>query len=171
MIERRTSVYRIGQAIPLRGAEYFQYLNGTLHKATKRIWVAMFIVNPTVHNDRGLDIRKLAKSLAYARWRNVDVRVLIGSSRAPGIAVANDTARSYLIHLQIPVHTFVAKYRRSLHSKYVLIDDDQVVVGSHNWTPGAANRQNEDSVALRSLDLGTKLADEFLSLWKRATEE
>ncbi len=162
------SAYRISRALPLRKDQYFAFLNGKIPEARKRIWAAVFIVNPTVNDDASLIIRDLLKKLAYAKWRNVDVRVIVGVSGVHSIGVANDTAIKFLQDLGVPAFKFVGKERRSLHSKYVVIDDDLIVVGSHNWTPGAAGRHNEDSIAIYSEEMNLLLRDEFALSWQHA---
>ena len=160
--------YQIDKAIPLRNEQYFEFLNGTFQEARKRIWAAIFIVNPIVKDDEFLAVRSLLKRLAYAQWRNVDIRILVGTSNTRGIAVANDTAYEYLKSLDIPVRKFIGKYRKSLHSKYVMIDDELIVVGSHNWTPGGAGVHNEDSIAVYSKELNLVFRDEFISNWQHS---
>jgi phosphatidylserine/phosphatidylglycerophosphate/cardiolipin synthase-like enzyme len=160
------SVYQIKEALPLRNEQYFEFLNGKFQEARKRIWASIFIINPIVEDDVYLAVRTLLKKLAYAKWRNVDIRILVGTSNNPGIRVANDTAYEYLRNLDIPVRKFIGKYRKSLHSKYVIIDDEIIVVGSHNWTPGAAGKHNEDSIAVCSQELNRLLCDEFISNWQ-----
>ncbi len=162
------SAYEIDKVVTLRNEQYFTFLNGMIQKARKRIWAAIFIVNPTVEDDYFLTIRNLLKILTYALWRNVDVRVLIGQSEAFGISTANETAFSYLHHLGVPVRKFIGQYRRSMHSKYVVIDDELLICGSHNWTPGAANLHEEDSIAVFSEEMNLLLRDEFISHWQYA---
>ena len=164
------SCYKINKAITLRNEQYFTFLNGMIQRSKKRIWAAIFIVNPTVDDDIFLTLRNLLKRLYYAKWRNVDVRVLIGSSNNLGIGIANETAYSYLLDLGIPVHRFIGKYRKSLHSKYVILDDELIICGSHNWTPGAVHLHQEDSIAVFSEELNLLLRDEFSSHWEYAIQ-
>lgn len=159
------SVSQIDKAIPLRGRNYFEFLRGKFLNARKRIWATIFIVNPIVKDDEYRAIRTFLKTLNYAQWKNVDVRILLGTSAASDIQIANDTAYQYLVNLEIPVRRFVGK---SLHSKYVIIDDDIIVVGSHNWTPGAVSSHNEDSIVLYSKELNIILCEEFLINWEEA---
>ncbi len=89
------SAYQIDKALPLHNEQYFEFLNGKFQETRKRIWAAIFIVNPVVKDDGFLAVRSLLKKLAYAKWRNVDVRILVGTSNVRGIRVANDTAYEY----------------------------------------------------------------------------
>lgn len=164
------SCYRINKAITLRNEQYFTFLNGMIQRSKKRIWAAIFIVNPIVHEDFHLTVRNLLKELSYAKWRNVDVRVLIGISNNFGIGIANETAYSYLLDLGVPARKYIGKYRKSLHSKYVLFDDELIVCGSHNWTSGAAHQHEEDSIAVYSEELNLLLRDEFILHWQYANQ-
>lgn len=164
------STYTIDSMLPLIRDEYFTFLNHKIRDARKRIWSAIFIVNPTVGLDTSLAIRHLLKNLAYAKWKNVDVKVIVGTSGVRDIQVANNTTMLYLQELGIPVRRYIGGRRRSLHSKYVVIDDELIIVGSHNWTPGAVAEHNEDSIAVYSQNMNTLLRDEFTSNWQNALE-
>jgi phosphatidylserine/phosphatidylglycerophosphate/cardiolipin synthase-like enzyme len=163
------SAYHIENVIPLRNEHYFTFLCKIIQNAKKRIWASIFIVNPTVDNDSSLAIRSLIKRLSYAKWRNVDVKVIVGDSNVRNIRIANETTLAYMKQLGIPARKFVGTYRRSLHSKYVIIDDYMIIVGSHNWTPGAALLHDEDSVALFSREMNLLLCDEFAMHWGNAS--
>jgi phosphatidylserine/phosphatidylglycerophosphate/cardiolipin synthase-like enzyme len=162
------SAYRIEKTVRLANGDYFDFLSGQIQEARKRVWAANFIINPVVSNDPSLAVRGFLKRLAYAQWRNVDVRVLVGTSHVRDIRVANHTARLYLTDLGVPIRSFIGKLSKSLHSKYVIVDDEVIVVGSHNWTPGAFGDHSEESLAIYSHEMNLILRDEFLANWSNS---
>jgi phosphatidylserine/phosphatidylglycerophosphate/cardiolipin synthase-like enzyme len=56
------------------------------------------------------------------------------------------------------------------HAKLV-VADDHVLLGSHNWSPGALTDQTEDSVLMREPGLAGHFATRILALWSVAREE
>jgi len=113
--------------------------------------VAVFIIDPRPEEDAAGTVRLVLDALVRARWRGVDVRVLVGgSSRTPAIELAGRVARRYLQSQGVPCRQFVGRRgETSLHSKYV-VADDAVVVGSHNWTRRALVSDDELSLAVTS---------------------
>jgi phosphatidylserine/phosphatidylglycerophosphate/cardiolipin synthase-like enzyme len=160
-------VFPINETIQLDDRDYFPFLLGTVRTAKTRFWGSVFIVDTL--SDLELKVRQLLKELAYACWRYVDVRLLIGDSDIEAISIGNGTSRYYCESLAIPIRAYVAgQGKQSLHSKYAVIDDSLVVIGSHNWSAEAFSANREGSVAVRSEPLVRILAREFEALWQAA---
>jgi len=162
------SVYKIDKCVPLRNDDYFLFLANALTKAQKRIWLSIFIIDIRVQADSLKLVRTLLRALEIATWKKLDVKVILGSpNNSPGIYKANYTTIEYLKNRNINAKIYSGNHS-SLHSKYVLIDDNKVIVGSHNWQQASFTRQYiEDSILLVSNDLNRLLGAEFLNLWKR----
>jgi phosphatidylserine/phosphatidylglycerophosphate/cardiolipin synthase-like enzyme len=163
-------VYKTEKAISLRNENYHYYLLEKIKKAKYRIYATSFIINSLIKNDVELKIRNLIKVLAYAKWQNVDVKIMFGNSQNSTISTANETTAHYMKELGLSVKRYESSYRKSLHSKYVIIDDDLIMIGSHNWSEGAFSKHNEYSIAVYSKELNTILNDEFHKLWNNAKE-
>lgn len=163
-------VYSFDDAVPLRNEAYYPYLWNRITEAHQRIWVSVFIMNVTTAHDTEFRVRDLFKHLAYARWRNVDVKVLLGESMIGAIQIQNGVAAQLLKSMDIKARFFKSDEDTSLHSKYVVVDKDWVVVGSNNWSPGGLARHREDALAMRSADLNTALSLNFLKHWDEAQQ-
>jgi phosphatidylserine/phosphatidylglycerophosphate/cardiolipin synthase-like enzyme len=125
----------------------------------------MFIVNALIHQDPERKVRELLMLLISKRALGLDVRVIVEPSRQNrDIRLANEVAMAFLLRHGVHVRTYVGA-KRSLHSKYVIVDEDLVVLGSHNWTHSAFTENREDSIALVSSAHNCELADEFLKAW------
>jgi len=159
------NAFLIDAAIPLRGRYYYYFLRNGIECAKYRIWASIFIINVTREHDCQLEVRDILKLLAYKRALGLDVRVIIGDSQNSAIRETNEIARSYLEAKGISIRKYKGT-KKSTHSKYAIIDDDLIVLGSHNWTKNAFGKNEEDSVAIYSKCLNRELAYQFLATWK-----
>jgi phosphatidylserine/phosphatidylglycerophosphate/cardiolipin synthase-like enzyme len=140
--------------------------------ASQRLLCSVFIVDVTPTLDRTLHVDVLLESLAAAAWRGADTRLLIGGSRDNiSLAEVADAARATARARGIPCRWLTSRAVRGSHAKMV-IADDTVLTGSHNWSPGAlaGNHQTQDSVLVASPDLAALLAARFEEQWQRAME-
>lgn len=156
----------INEIWPLRNHDYYIFLLSAISQAKKRIWGNIFIIDVTVSSDQRLFVRKLINSLGFAKWRGVDVRIIVGKSEStPDIQIANTTSAQYMKLCNIDVKSFYNPKNQSTHSKYIIFDSEIIVLGSHNWTHGGFANHIEDSVAIRSLGLCKNLEVEFQNIW------
>jgi phosphatidylserine/phosphatidylglycerophosphate/cardiolipin synthase-like enzyme len=54
---------------------------------------------------------------------------------------------------------------RLLHSKYLVIDHELVVIGSHNWSKGSYFDFDDLSLVIQSGELAAALETRFDTLW------
>jgi phosphatidylserine/phosphatidylglycerophosphate/cardiolipin synthase-like enzyme len=152
------------KALLLAGSDYFDYVMSSIREAKKSIFVVMFLTCAVEENGPTL-IKDLLDELAYARWRGVDVRVILGTSTSISIEVANSIVYKYLKDNFVP-----AKYFRdpaeTVHSKYILFDAEVTILGSHNWTFNAMTFNHETSIAIHSKDVACRLTNEFERIWR-----
>ncbi len=162
-------VHRVDRAIPLAGRDYLPYLLSLIDQARHSVLATIFIVDPRPETDLGGNVRLVLDTLARARWRGIDVRVIVGSSRqTPAIELADRVARRRLADLGVLCRPYATEGPSgSLHSKYLVIDD-VAVVGSHNWSHQALCLDDEITLAVRSKDLSLRLRSVFEREWERA---
>jgi len=160
-----------GLAVPLAARDHLPHLLRLIGQADQRVLAAVFIIDPRPEDDREGSVKLVLDTLAMAKWRGLDVRVLAGgSNRTPAIELADRVARRYLESRGVPCRRFAGvRGETSLHSKYVIVDDT-IVVGSHNWTHRALRLENELSVAVTSPELAHVLTGHFEWDWTRAAE-
>jgi phosphatidylserine/phosphatidylglycerophosphate/cardiolipin synthase-like enzyme len=161
--------HRVDHAVPLAGRDYLPYLLSLIDRARESVLATIFIVDPRPETDLGGNVRLVLDTLARARWRGIDVRVIVGSSRqTPAIELADRVARRRLADLGVLCRPYATEGPSgSLHSKYLVIDD-VAVVGSHNWSHQALCLDDELTLAVRSKDLSLRLRSVFEGEWERA---
>lgn len=159
------TAHHVDAVIPLFDELYHAFLRRSIAAAKLRIWASIFIVNPGIGQDLEERVRSLVQALGAKRHMGLDVRIVLGASKTnQDIQGANLVALRYLRSCGVPAKLYRAA-KSSTHAKYVLIDEDLAVVGSHNWSHNAFSASAEDSLAIRSRDHVEALAREFLKVW------
>jgi phosphatidylserine/phosphatidylglycerophosphate/cardiolipin synthase-like enzyme len=102
----------------------------------------------------------------------LDVRVLLAQvlvERPLPIDINEPPAR-FLIKRGVQVRRYPEALGTQLHTKMLLVDDQIVIAGSHNWTPAAFSTNCESSMVLKSEDSAKCVAKRFETLWSKAEE-
>lgn len=160
-----------GRATLVPDQTYEPALRALVEGTVRRCLCSVFIVDVSPLRDRTLRVDALLGALAAARWRGVDVRLLIGGSRGNlDIAETADAARARARELDLPCRWATSKPGRGTHVKLV-VADDRVLTGSHNWSGGAFQEQVQDSVLVASPDLAAYLTAVFEAQWSAAGRE
>lgn len=146
--------------------QYLPELRSLIAGARQTCLCSLFIVDLTPKPWGRVLVDTVLGDLAAAYWRGVDVRLLIGGSRDNiEIAETANTARARARELGIPVLWVTSRPRRGSHAKLVVVDDF-VLTGSHNWSAGAFVNQTQDSVLVASKDLALYLTETFEQSWQ-----
>jgi phosphatidylserine/phosphatidylglycerophosphate/cardiolipin synthase-like enzyme len=99
----------------------------------------------------------IAKALADAKHRGVDVRVILDKSQR----TERYSGATYLVNEGIP--TFIDASHKIAHNKVMVIDDQEVITGSFNFTK-AAESGNAENVLL--ILHAPELAARYTANWK-----
>jgi phosphatidylserine/phosphatidylglycerophosphate/cardiolipin synthase-like enzyme len=159
---------RGGAARLVSDEAYLPELRALVDNARLTCLCSVFIVDLSPRRSGRLLVDALLGDLASARWRGVDARLLIGGSRDNiEIAETADLARARALSLGVPTRWATSRPVRGTHAKLVLVDD-YVLTGSHNWSIGAFSDQTQDSVLVSSKDLALYLGAEFERAWAGA---
>jgi len=136
--------------------------------ARERLWLSMFLAGLTVADLDG-EVRRVLREVVLARARGVDVRVLVDDfTVGPEVGRPNSPAAEWLTRRAVAVRTSGVGRRRSVHAKYVLVDEASALVGSGNLTPGALASNAELGILVHSRPLVRSLASSFEREWARA---
>lgn len=151
-------------------AHYYDVLFGAIRAAKNRIWASQFSFNMQAIPDGKLQVRAIARALADAAKRGVDVRILVGGNARRLLAqpAGNDLTLTFLRTLGVDVRAYVSKTRAGSHAKYALFDADLALVGSHNWSPRAFGDGIDSTLAVKSKIVADKMAGVFKKAWKNA---
>jgi len=93
--------------------------------------------------------RDLADALVKARERGVSVKVVLEYS-----VYQNNNMFNYLLNSGIDVNWASKKFHNT-HSKFMIIDDSIVFVGSMNWSENALKFNREASVIVYSKEIAS----------------
>lgn len=104
----------------------------------------------------GFTDKYILKALSEAKQRGVDVRIILDKS--------NETQKysgaTYMVNAGIPV---AIDYRPAIaHNKVMIIDQNEVVTGSFNFTTSAQERNAENVLILNGVP---QLADVYIKNW------
>jgi phosphatidylserine/phosphatidylglycerophosphate/cardiolipin synthase-like enzyme len=160
------------KATLLSDKQYFFYVVDHIRQARVAICAAIFIID--VHPSRGgAGPRQILDELSYANWLGLDVRVIVGrSAKTRSIDLMDHLSFRYLREAGVPVRVAKPTGRRSsLHSKYVIIDYEEVILGSHNWAYFDLFNSRQTSLAIESRVLAKRMQRRFDELWDNSYEE
>ncbi len=150
----------------LWGSDYFKNIPILLREATESVLVCMFHV---ALPDESHPTYELIKALLDAHQANVNIKILLDNDRT------TDPYRSTIINL--PVKELLEQEGIScrfdqedtlLHSKFIIIDTEIIVIGSHNWTAGSYFIFDDLSIVFKSKTLSQELTQRFEKLWDEA---
>lgn len=162
--------YQASAPVPLVAGDYLPFVGQALRDARREIVVAQFLADARLSNDPQRRVRSLLAELELAAWRGVEVRVLLGLARSRPGHVASRATALYLQARGVAARLLRRDDAGGLHSKFVVIDALQMIVGSHNWTHSSLAHSREVSVALRCEDGAAQLREEFAALWASGEE-
>jgi hypothetical protein len=147
----------------LWGDDYYLELPALLDGASTAIDVCMFhIAQPSSTHPTF----QLLEALRRAHDRGVTVRVLVDSDEKtdPYLStVINANAKRFLLDAGIACRS--DRTDRLLHSKFLIIDNKVVVLGSHNWSAGSYFDFDDLTLVMSSSPLADALTTRFEALW------
>lgn len=148
----------------LPGKHYYYHVRDAIRGAEARVDVAMFhIALPTSDHPT----KRLLDALAEAHERGVRVRVLVDRDRPTdpyNSAVINAAAVNFLLDAGVSVR--VDAPGNLLHSKFLVIDADRTIIGSHNWSAGSYFGFDDLSVDVESSAFARSARRRFDDLWR-----
>lgn len=150
----------------LDDTKYFNFMQKILKKAKKRIYIIMFLMH-FEEGDKG-STKRLLDEIVSARGKGLNIKIILDRGEKGcdyGSNIINKNAFDFLTENDIPV--LPDKGDVKTHTKIVLIDDEHIIIGSHNWTAGSFFRYDDKSVYLQSKDMSEKLTEYFNMLWSR----
>jgi hypothetical protein len=149
--------------------EYFDVARTVIREARHTCLASLFIVDlKSDPQHSGASPFELLKDLRDAHWRGANVKLLIGGSRSNLlIAETAEVARYVVLGLGISARWLTSQDVRGSHAK-LLIADERVLAGSHNWSMPAFTSQIQDSVLVESAGLAAYMGGYFMKQWQRA---
>lgn len=155
---------------PMIDGAYFAEMLAIIERSQKRCLCSIFIVDHNLRNDERQLVDQLLLALSAATWRGVDVRLIVGGSRTnrrilETVLMAWERAKD----LNIDTRLAAASEDYNTHVKLV-VADQSVVNGSHNWSGSLTGAQTQDSIVVESPALAAYLSRYFDEQWANTLE-
>lgn len=144
--------------------EFISRVPGILEGAKSSIQVVQFVMQMRGKSAK-MSSRELGIKLAAKAREGVPVQVILntagGGWRAPAL---NRQAAEWMKERGVEVRTLGGSI--TCHAKLLIIDGEAAIIGSHNWTPYALERNFEVSVLVRDAACVGRLVRHFEELWR-----
>lgn len=158
--------FKFTQCIPLQDSHYFVSLLSELQKAQKRIWINFYYVNILPDTDKNYLTREIFEIIKRKKEDGLNVKVFLGTNDfETQIDINNRVVYSYLLNIGVPCKLYNG-YKKFSHSKYILIDKEITILGSHNLSDRSLTTGTDDSIFIQSTELAQFLSNDFLKIWK-----
>jgi phosphatidylserine/phosphatidylglycerophosphate/cardiolipin synthase-like enzyme len=151
--------------------DYYQTVLRLIRRSVGQCLCDIFIVDHDLGRDLDLRVDRVLLELAATSWRGADTRLIIGGSReVRDIRGATLLAWARARDLGVEARLAAATKDRSSHAKLV-IADDSVLMGSHNWSRGMFGDETQDSVLLESSALAATMRVYFIDKWIKVARD
>lgn len=129
------------------GGECTNAIVGELNGAKKEILVQAY----------SFTSQPIAKALVEAHKRGVHTEIILDKSQRG----ANYSAADFTAHMG--VDTYIDSAHAIAHNKIMILDKETVITGSFNFTKAAEERNAENILIIKSIEL----AKEYLDNWEK----
>ncbi len=149
--------------------QYFEFLVPAIINARKSIIVQQFIIDARSAVDTSGKVAFVLSLLRDAVQRNIHVKVLLAQISVPESDLLNRDLNEPAA-LFLDKHSVDVKYYEctQMHKKTVIVDEEVVLIGSHNWTPNSFGVNTETTMAIRSVQNAKLIVSDFSKLWLQA---
>ncbi len=143
----------------LPGSSYFYHVKEAILDAQSSIKVCLFHI---AFPDQSHPTRELLDALIDRQSNGVSIKVLLDQDEPedPYLStVINTPAMEYLITNGVDCR--MDSPENLLHSKYIIIDDEHTIIGSHNWSAGSYFQFDDLSFHVKSVEFSQELGARF----------
>lgn len=153
-----------GRTIILANDDYFPALLKCIDEAQNEIFISMFSFKAGRHKNSYPD--RILIQLAKAVQRGVKVYVILENTgnRQDEVTFQNRQTGNLLV--QKGVKVYYDDVRKTTHTKLIVIDQQLIILGSHNFTQAALKYNNEISVLMNRPDLAKNVRYYMLKIIK-----
>jgi phosphatidylserine/phosphatidylglycerophosphate/cardiolipin synthase-like enzyme len=150
------------RVVLLTNEELFPALLSAIDHARKEIFISMFSFKAGVHQNSYAD--RIAAGLGRAAKRGVNVSVILENTGNlyDDLDIQNKQTGKWLAAQGIRVYYDAP--RKTTHTKMIVIDENIVIVGSHNFTQSGLKHNNEVSVLLENSHIARQARDYMFNI-------
>lgn len=143
---------------------YFDFVADLISKAKRKIYFENQSLSPSKTDEAYMD-RLFLVLRDKARQSDIDVKIIVRGDYDPADIFAKLEAYKF------PMDQDRVRHLNGVHTKGIIIDDQVVLIGSHNWT-GQGTRENRDaSLVFWDSEIIQFYTTLFEYDWGRATDE
>jgi PLD-like domain len=150
------------RAVPLFTPDahsYFDFVTKVVQNTKHTLWLENQSLSPKLGDDTYMN--ELFLVLADMTHNNdIDVRIIVRSDFDPW--KIQERLQASNVNLE------KVKYLTNVHTKGLIIDNELVVIGSHNWTSQGVQSNRDASIAFYNQDIISYFSDLFNRDWDRA---
>jgi hypothetical protein len=138
---------------------YYGNITWYLDQANRSVYVVMYAVkyDASQYND---PVNVILRKLVDLHKRGVDVKVVVDDETKNSYP----ETINYLVGNGVPVRLDESQ-GKTTHCKIVVIDDQYVFIGSHNWTESALKYNHETTLLVNSSELASQVEKYIESIW------
>jgi hypothetical protein len=164
VFRRELTVNRQLRALPLftpdRGS-YFDFVKDAIANASRKIWFENQSLSPNANDETYMD--ELFLVLAEkSRNADIDVKMIVRGDFDPDEILAKLQAWEFNMDR--------VRLLGGIHTKGIIVDDELVVIGSHNWTSQGVLRNRDASIVFRDSEIIDYYNALFEYDWNRASD-
>lgn len=145
------------------GKDYPKVVVPLVNAARSNIEVLMYEWKWYGHESAG-GVQKLNLAIVAAARRGVRIKVLL-NTESMGHAITKINSRTQSMLQRYGIDAQMGQFGGVVHAKMMLIDDDWLVLGSHNYSKSAFSRNQEASIAVRGREEIKRYRQYFKNLW------
>ncbi len=153
-----------GQTTILANGDYFPMLLKCIDEAQNEIFISMFSFKAGRHKNSYPD--RILSHLAKAAKRGVKVYVILEDTGNLHDEVTSQNRQTGNLLARKGVKVYYDNARTTTHTKLILIDQQLIFMGSHNFTQAALKYNNEISVLMNRPDLAKNVRNFMLKIIK-----
>lgn len=116
------------------------------------------------NNRPGDPVNAIYKSLIQAKRKGIDIKIITNIHTRSKVGYGyNKVSADYLKKYSIETRGY--KNSRIIHAKYVIVDSQYMLIGSHNITKKAITKNHEASIFVDDCTYASNLWLYFYSIW------
>ncbi len=148
--------------------QYFPIALNEIKHAKKTIDIMMFEL--VYYPARNGPSNRLINALIKAQKRGVKVRIIIeGGEKFLGNRFVRKVRRTIDYIKPSGINIRCDPGRQTTHSKLLIVDTSDVLLGSTNWSYYSLTKNHETNVLINSKTLAKKFTHYFSQIWSRST--
>ena len=148
--------------------EFLPAAKSLIMNAKCSVYISTFKAEIT-SKPRGRKLSRFFDEICHAKFRGVDVRVLINTATPRGsIPMSNAYAVMFLKKNGVELRKL--PHERCCHAKLIIVDGEAVILGSHNLSIKSCHNNFEISFFTHDREAAKTLTEKYIQIWDNAKE-